>query len=372
MERRMNGVKMGRFILKINIAKFAIENNGIMDVDANHSTPAAPGGSETGNQFQHSRPDSNSFRQNGGRSFADLFKDKGKSIDQNRSEVCSVKTINVPDDVRAFHYLYGRALVGRSVDLNSLTKMDRSLWEEGFNGVEIHYVGGLSLLLQFNEPGEATNFLLNQELWKKWFSVLDMWEGQTLPYERVAWLNVAGVPLHLGYNSVFDNIAKEFSLIVQSAQLSIDDGDLSTACVGILVGDEKVINNTVFLKWKNRSFQVWRTDVNDIWVPDCMGIVGSKEEERVENPRSPAPEESPMEVEKVIGIDQPNSLLDEVNNPLREANDNDDGPLVVTPFPSGDERLIGNNIGCLGFDVRNEVENNNRDNFGGSNVGSSP
>ncbi|MFS7889063.1 hypothetical protein Hanom_Chr00s000003g01602471 [Helianthus anomalus] len=140
--------------------------------------------------------------------------------------------------------------------------MDRSLWEEGFEGVEIHYVGGLTLLLKFKEHEEATGFLLNQDLWKK----------------RVAWLNVFRVPLHLADNSVLNNIAKEFGVIVQPAQLFIDDGDLSTTFVGILVGDGKVIN--------------------DVWVPDCMRVVGLKEDDRVEKPRSPSPEEFSMEFEK--------------------------------------------------------------------------
>ncbi|KAF5804385.1 hypothetical protein HanRHA438_Chr05g0205911 [Helianthus annuus] len=170
------------------------------------------------------------------------------------------------------------------------------------------------LLLKFNEQEEASDFLLNQEVWKRWFS--DMWEGQTLPYERVAWLKLFGVPLHLADNSVFNNIAKEFGVIVQPAQLSIDDGDLSFAGVGVLVGDGKVINESVSLVWKNRKFKVWIVEDNDVWIPDCMGVVGLKFANPAEEFKSPSPVAAPVEVDQVVDIQKSPEVSGEVEESL--------------------------------------------------------
>ncbi|KAJ0570912.1 putative RNA recognition motif domain, nucleotide-binding alpha-beta plait domain superfamily [Helianthus annuus] len=213
LEQRMNGVKMGKFILKINIAKFASENAGFFEDE---------GISKTNNRKEnigkeHSNMENNHQKWPGGNdrvfqkeglSFAELFKGKGKDVGSSApsNEFPKGKTISIQEDVNALHFLHGSALIGRSVDINILNKMDRILWEEGFVGVAIHYVGGLSLLLSFKDHEAAGEFLGKQEIWKKWFSTLDLWEGQSLAFERVAWLNVMGVPLHLADYSVYNEM----------------------------------------------------------------------------------------------------------------------------------------------------------------------
>ncbi|KAM0023720.1 putative RNA recognition motif domain, nucleotide-binding alpha-beta plait domain superfamily [Helianthus debilis subsp. tardiflorus] len=225
LENRMNGVKMGRCILKVNIAKFAAENVGLLNASVQPKTDSENGRfrSDLNPPVFHHQDIKAGFARNlqeGGPSFADLF---------NETKVAT-----------------------------------------GYAGAEIHYVGGISLLIRLKTHEEAAELLQKQDKWSKWFSVLDLWEGQSFPYEHVAWLNLFGVPLHLADNSVFSEIASQFGSVVQPAQLSIDDGDLSTVCVGVLVGDGKEIKDTVTLKWKNRSFQVWISEVSDVWAPACM------------------------------------------------------------------------------------------------------
>ncbi|KAJ0733596.1 putative RNA recognition motif domain, nucleotide-binding alpha-beta plait domain superfamily [Helianthus annuus] len=212
LEHRMNGVKMGKFILKVNIAKFAAENVGILEDYAQTKKNSGIDKSRKEHEIPEAQPlnqkNSNlKFMQNGGPSFADLF--SGNKVAHGESSSSSMlspdKILFIPDNIKAFHYHHGSALIGRSVDLNTLTKMDKILGEEGYVGVEIHYVGGISLLLRFKNHEESSEFLLNQDKWRKWFSVLDMWEGQTLPFERVAWLNLLGVPLHLADNNVLND-----------------------------------------------------------------------------------------------------------------------------------------------------------------------
>ncbi|MFS7923077.1 hypothetical protein Hanom_Chr03g00256561 [Helianthus anomalus] len=146
------------------------------------------------------------------------------------------RTIKISEDVKAFHFLYGRALIGRTIDLSILTKMDRNLLEVGFGGMEIHYVG-------------------------------------------------------VGFS---------FEPRIQPAHFSIDDGDLSSTCVGVLVGNGKVINESVSITWKDRRFKVWIVEVNDIWVPECMGIVGFIKDSVSDVPKPPAPVESSEVVEQVV------------------------------------------------------------------------
>ncbi|MFS7947051.1 hypothetical protein Hanom_Chr06g00543481 [Helianthus anomalus] len=185
--------------------------------------------------------------------------------------------------------------------------MDKVLWEGGYSGMVIHYIGRLNLMLCNKDHAAALEFILLKDVWKQWFSVLDMWEGQTLAFERVAWLNVFGVPLHLAGNSVFNDIASQFGTVVKPAQLSIDDDDLSSACVGVLVGDGKELKDKVTLKWKNKSFQIWISEVSDVWIPECMGVVGLKNATRTEEPIPSTSELFP------VGGESPNPMGNETS-----------------------------------------------------------
>ncbi|KAJ0490148.1 putative RNA recognition motif domain, nucleotide-binding alpha-beta plait domain superfamily [Helianthus annuus] len=228
LENRMNGVKMGKFILKVNIAKFAVENVGLFEEGASSKIKIGVGPSGKSNRIpefpqQNGVGGNNLGLKKDGRSFAELFKGKGRER--------------------------WSALVGRIVDINILNKLDRVLWDG----------------------------------------------GQTLAFERVAWFNVFGVPLHLADNSVFNEIASQFGNVVKPAQLSIDDDDLSSACVGVLVGDGKEIKENINLKWKNKSYQVWISEVCDVWIPECMGVVGLKNVDRTEESPPQSPELDPVE-----------------------------------------------------------------------------
>ncbi|KAJ0457352.1 hypothetical protein HanIR_Chr15g0772731 [Helianthus annuus] len=138
---------------------------------------------------------------------------------------------------------------------------------------------------------EAADFLLEVSTWSKWFSSLDMWAGQSMQYERVAWLKFHGVPLHLAENKVFDDAAGLFGKVIHNSQLSSSDKDLSVNYVGILVDHGKRIEDVVTLKWKNKRFKVWITEDRDEWVPDCLSEESSPEfsveEEETRGPQVP-------------------------------------------------------------------------------------
>ncbi|PWA83317.1 RNA-directed DNA polymerase, eukaryota [Artemisia annua] len=164
-------------------------------------------------------------------------------------------------------------LVGRVVDVRSLVAMDKALGDSGLVGVEIIYIGGLSFLLKFVNSEEAKEFLSRVEVWSKWFSVLEVWEGQSLPFERIAWLKILGVPLNLAMNAVFDNIAGMFGKVVHASHISLDEGNISFVRVGVLVGEGEVVSDSVNLSWRDKSFKVWVIEDPRDWDPECIGVV---------------------------------------------------------------------------------------------------
>ncbi|KAJ0555727.1 hypothetical protein HanRHA438_Chr07g0293971 [Helianthus annuus] len=125
-------------------------------------------------------------------------------------------------------------------------------------------------MLVFHEDDEAEEFLEAKDLWKGWFSNLDLWAGQSLAYERIAWLKFFGVPLHLAENKVFDSVAELFGKVLHKSQLSPDDRDLSFNRVGVLVDNGLPISDTVTLSWKRKKFKIWVVEEQAEWLPDCV------------------------------------------------------------------------------------------------------
>ncbi|KAF5786990.1 hypothetical protein HanRHA438_Chr10g0460341 [Helianthus annuus] len=145
----------------------------------------------------------------------------------------------------------------------------------------IHYIGGLTVLLNFRNTEEASVFLCKHDEWKDWFGQLDMWQGQSLPYDRIAWLKVLGVPLNLVEEEVFRRIGQEFGNVIHVVGLNPEIEDLSVNRVGVLIGDGNRNNNEVTLVWKRKSFNVWVSEEVDDWVPECLqpvDISGEEEE----------------------------------------------------------------------------------------------
>ncbi|KAI3675585.1 hypothetical protein L1987_85175 [Smallanthus sonchifolius] len=95
--------------------------------------------------------------------------------------------VHVPDETRAFQELYGKALVGRCVDVVTLTKLNSILNDVGFRYESLSYIGGLSTLIKFDSEELGSDLLNNHEAWASWFTSLEEWQGQEFKFERIAW-----------------------------------------------------------------------------------------------------------------------------------------------------------------------------------------
>ncbi|MFS7945019.1 hypothetical protein Hanom_Chr06g00518971 [Helianthus anomalus] len=84
------------------------------------------------------------------------------------------------------------------------------------------------MFISFEDKIDASVFVLNVSLWKEWFVSLDIWPGQTLAYERLAWLKFHGV----------------------------DNGSS--------------IYGSTTIMWRKKKFKVWVLEEQENWVPDCM------------------------------------------------------------------------------------------------------
>ncbi|MFS8004044.1 putative RNA-binding domain superfamily [Helianthus anomalus] len=134
-------VKMGDYKLKVNIARFALENSGSADHPEENSNRFNVSG--LGNR-------SNMFNFRDSRSYSDVLgkakvsgdvsKDKGGYQVAEKSIID--KVLAVPDRTIAFKEMFRLAVVGRTVDLETLVDFDRLLRIARTTYSKIQYLGG--------------------------------------------------------------------------------------------------------------------------------------------------------------------------------------------------------------------------------------
>ncbi|KAJ0557817.1 putative RNA recognition motif domain, nucleotide-binding alpha-beta plait domain superfamily [Helianthus annuus] len=267
----LRGVKMGDNRLKINIARFAMENAGFNPQPRTEGKVPKPGSAGVNeNLRQFNVRDGRSFRDVVGSSF------RGGDMGTDSGGLCGgvgfagEKSVVVPDRTNAFQEWIGKAVVGRTVDIETLVDFHRLMRIAKIAYYRIHYLGGLSILVSFVDEEAAGLFLESQRVWGPWFSKLDPWKGQTLPLERVAWLKVSGVPLHLVDPDVLVLIGELYGKVIYTPKLLEAEQDLSVFKIAVLVGEDPRIRESVNLKWKYRCFRVWVEEDQEIWEPDCL------------------------------------------------------------------------------------------------------
>ncbi|KAJ0569677.1 putative RNA recognition motif domain, nucleotide-binding alpha-beta plait domain superfamily [Helianthus annuus] len=271
MEKNMKDVKMGSFKLQVNVARFSLENKEGPRVAENHvnSSYGPSGGFKAGNQFKPNMP----FYPNPlGTAYRDTL--VGSSKVSNIEELM----VEVSSFVKPEEEWPEKSLIVRTVDLKTLNMLDKLLESVGGPKVLIKYVGGLYLLLIFDCSDDMERFKNDISGVNDWFSWLEVWKGQTLPFERIAWLKITGVPLHLMDVEVFDSVGRLFGKVVQASSLSKEANDLTFDLIGVLVGDGGRIVKSVTLKWKDKKFKVWVEEELGEWVPGCIFNIDARED----------------------------------------------------------------------------------------------
>ncbi|KAJ0693567.1 putative RNA recognition motif domain, nucleotide-binding alpha-beta plait domain superfamily [Helianthus annuus] len=204
LEGRMNNFKLGGNTLVVNVAKFAKENGGNeRSLPHDGWKSDGPGRMQDGPARKPEGPGRKpASRFNGsssGKSFVDIL--------LNKSSPClDEDVVEVDPSVFTLTEKFGRSLVGRTVDFLALRSINVLLREAGFKDIVIQYFGGLTVLLSFSDDMVAKSFTEDSGTWSRWFTSIDPWVGQSMPFERLAWINIFGVPPHLLSPGVFDRI----------------------------------------------------------------------------------------------------------------------------------------------------------------------
>ncbi|KAM0018745.1 putative RNA recognition motif domain, nucleotide-binding alpha-beta plait domain superfamily [Helianthus debilis subsp. tardiflorus] len=265
LKNSLSKVKLGGNKLDINVARYAKENGHLRLAEGKSGKGVA--GKKTG--IDHSKGQMGGYNVTGSRpvnqgaSFLDVLTNKTHAEKEDDVLVLDPATFSLAEDSE-------RRAIGRVLGFQELNALKSSLSGAGIGGVSVQYLGGLYVLITMISGEGLASFLNDKDSWSRWFSMLQPWLGQAIPFERLAWINIRGVPPHLVSRDVFDQIGSRYGKVIQPSRFLESDGDISSDRLGILVDSGNSVNGILNLKWQDKKFKIWIIEENEQWFPDFL------------------------------------------------------------------------------------------------------
>ncbi|KAM0030988.1 hypothetical protein Hdeb2414_s0017g00503391 [Helianthus debilis subsp. tardiflorus] len=265
LEKSMQNIWMGSFRLFVKIARFSLENEVGKDSRGMKGKKQMQNG-DTDQDVGHKGPKGQGVRFNsfvlGGKSYASSLIGKHQP-NPNRKEVV------VSNFAKAYVELHGKTTIGKTKDLWTLRKLDLLLKEAKFGDSNIKYLGGLNVLVVFKINDKADSFRSEAPGFKR-FSSVDIWNAQATTFERLAWLNIHGVPLHMSGNETFDSVGRYFGKVIHAPQRQLEDKLLTSDSVGVLTGSGNRIEEIITIVNEGKCFRVWVEEERGDWILDSI------------------------------------------------------------------------------------------------------
>ncbi|KAF5760004.1 putative RNA recognition motif domain, nucleotide-binding alpha-beta plait domain superfamily [Helianthus annuus] len=176
----------------------------------------------------------------------------------------------------------GRSILGHTKDVTSISNMKKAIEDEGLFEVGMSFVGGVTFILTFRDKATAISGMeLHFEFFNSVFSKFHLWNGEDIPYSRLVSLNITGVSFIIRDNSLFDNIGGLFGDVVQKSSFSWQEEDNSSSSVKIITSQPSRIDETMVIKWNNKSIVCWVLESVGQWFPDIdeVSLQGSQDSE---------------------------------------------------------------------------------------------
>ncbi|GJV36928.1 nucleotide-binding alpha-beta plait domain-containing protein [Tanacetum coccineum] len=119
----------------------------------------------------------------------------------------------VLDESCLYNYDFSLSLVGKLKEFGSLPNLKKILEEEGFSDINIRYMGGFWVMLQFQSKTALDNFNSHVGV-NSWFSSIQQASDSFSIDERVAWIDVEGVPLKVWSRNTFVKISSKWGSLL--------------------------------------------------------------------------------------------------------------------------------------------------------------
>nr|GFA06328.1 nucleotide-binding alpha-beta plait domain-containing protein [Tanacetum cinerariifolium] len=159
---------------------------------------------------------------------------------------------------------YSLGLFGKVKEFSSFDNMRMVLGNEGFNDIDLRYMGGMWIMIGFKTEDTKAKFQSCLGA-TSWFSQILQASKEFVIDKRITWVDIEGIPLKLWSESTFNRIAEKWGKMLYLEKL--DEGCLYSKRLCILTTGKSNILETFKIIHKGKIFLV-RAKETTGWIPD--------------------------------------------------------------------------------------------------------
>lgn len=174
------------------------------------------------------------------------------------------------------------ALVGEVLSLHHLTELPKLLEAECKYSKNLFYVGGMRVVIWFDLPKDAENFLREEHNWNRWLKWLCMGVFDKPNIKGLTWIQITGVPISLRAEENFTLDANLFGEALQVEGKNWHNLDLSYGTTYILTSSLTCINSMAICTFNNKSYKVGIVEYDYNWHSFFHNIASPQAEEEQE------------------------------------------------------------------------------------------
>ncbi|CAH1437454.1 unnamed protein product [Lactuca virosa] len=158
-------------------------------------------------------------------------------------------------------------LVGEARSYAHLTSLLDSILNGDDGRYKAKYLGGLKIGIRFRNPFDVRKFMGDKGEWSLWLKWIDMGDKIDLKEDKISWLKVVGLPLHLWDEGNFRAITRKMGVISNSIEISMAKIDVSHMKICVITTSLKRMNKEITVVADNKIFKVGIYEIDDDWKP---------------------------------------------------------------------------------------------------------
>ncbi|GLU11952.1 hypothetical protein SLE2022_286690 [Rubroshorea leprosula] len=173
------------------------------------------------------------------------------------------KILAVEDDVEDSSWLCNCATC-EVLEPRLISGLQQKIWGNGFTFISVISMGGSNVLLKADDKGTLNKFIEEEEC--KWFKLIKPWSPPDIATERLVWVRITGIPLHVWNLRCFEKIENYLGSFIMADQFANDKECLDVARILISTAEANQIDKEVTLRVRSQLFSLkikeecWRTD----------------------------------------------------------------------------------------------------------------
>nr|GEX01644.1 RNA-directed DNA polymerase, eukaryota [Tanacetum cinerariifolium] len=156
------------------------------------------------------------------------------------------------------------SLNGKLKEFGSLPNLNRILMEEGFTNINIRYMGGFLVLLQFSSKISKENFMSRVGV-NSWFFKINHASNSFYVDERVAWIEIKGVPLYAWSHNTSSRISSTWGTLLYDEDEGAPRFHRKRLCINITI--QEIIFDSIKIIVKRKVFWI-RVKELTRWAPN--------------------------------------------------------------------------------------------------------